>query len=242
MTRLDCTFKQWGLEMRLRIYQIIITTSKTQVTWLLFFPDRVIKVSQPAGCLIYKGTGILRSSHYCPRLKLSQSCLRDMKERREVEKARKNVLFFSSFILLHPASLVNYLNARNGLFHVCYWSLYSNLNMPINFRAGHSRKNTIQFAALTKRFSYQLNWNAISSHLKRLPGKQLPLTDSMRIRRFHAYWSIFILKYFLKTCASPLLKTNSRPYYYQLLQNPKLFLYRSHLLIFHTSGSKNTIC
>ena len=131
MTRLDCTFKQWGLEMRLRIYQIIITTSKTQVTWLLFFPDRVIKVSQPAGCLIYKGTGILRSSHYYPRLKLSQSCLRDMKERREVEKARKNVkvevglfpslvLFFSSFILLHAASLVNYLNARNGLFHVCY--------------------------------------------------------------------------------------------------------------------------
>ena len=41
-----------GLEMRLRIYQIIITTSKTQVTWLLFFADRVIKVSR-TGCLIY---------------------------------------------------------------------------------------------------------------------------------------------------------------------------------------------
>lgn len=32
--------------MRLRIYQIIITTSKTQVTWLLFFAVRVIKVSR----------------------------------------------------------------------------------------------------------------------------------------------------------------------------------------------------
>ena len=50
-----------------------------------------------------------------------------MKERREGEKARKNmkeeaglfpslVLFFSSFFLLRAASLVNYLNARNGLW------------------------------------------------------------------------------------------------------------------------------
>lgn len=157
--------------MRLRIYQTIITTSKTQVTWLLFFADRVIKVSR-TGCLIYWGTGILRSSQYCPRLKLSfWSCLRDMKERREGEKARKNmkeeaglfpsiVLFFSSFFLLRAASLVNYLNARNGLFYVCYWSLYSNLNTPINFRAGHPRKNTIQFTAL-RNFTFLINWTEL---------------------------------------------------------------------------------
>ena len=145
----------------------------------------------------------MRPSYYCPRLKLS-FWLRDMKERREVEKARKNmqvlvglfpslVLFFPSFI--RATSLVNYLNTRNGLFFVCYWSLDSNLNTPINFRAGHPRnsllhsrfyrrhakllptkwggalrddskngcvgdyprKNTVQFAALTKHFPYQLN-------------------------------------------------------------------------------------
>ena len=42
MTRLYIQKNYKGLEMRLRIYQIIITTSKTQVTWLLFFADRVI--------------------------------------------------------------------------------------------------------------------------------------------------------------------------------------------------------
>ena len=52
MTRLYIQKNYKGLEMRLRIYQIIITTSKTQVTWLLFFADRVIKVSR-TGCLIY---------------------------------------------------------------------------------------------------------------------------------------------------------------------------------------------
>lgn len=191
----------------------------------------------------------MRSSQYCPRLKLSfWSCLRYMKERREGEKARKNmkeeaglfpslVLFFSSFFLLRAASLVNYLNARNGLFHVCYWSLYSNLNTPINFRAGHPRKNTIQFTAL-RNFTFLSLSTELNCHFKSL-GKvtreTFPLTDSMRIRRFHAYWSIFILKYFLKAYASPLFIVIT----YCKIRN--FFCIVAVLLIFHTSGSKNTI-
>ena len=143
-------------------------------------------------------------------------------------------IFFELFFLLRAASLVNYLNSRNGFFFVCYWSLYSNLNTPINFRAGHPRKtDTIQFTALTKRFSCQLNWPAISSHLKRLPGKQFPLTDSMRIRRFHAYWSIFILKYFLKIYASPLLSLYNKTLLLSLIAKSETFLYRSRTS--HTS-------
>lgn len=191
----------------------------------------------------------MRSSQYCPRLKLSfWSCLRDMKERREVEKAwekkegRSGALpvtrFIFSELFFTSGRFSRELSERSERIISCllFSSLYSNLNTLINFRAGHPRKNTIQFTALRKHFPYQLNWTTISSHLKRLPGKQFPLTNSMRIRRFHAYWSIFILKYFLKTYASPLFIVIT----YCKIRN--FFCIVAVLLIFHTSGSKNNIC
>lgn len=175
----------------------------------------------------------MRSSQYCPRLKLSfWSCLRDMKERREGEKARKNmkeeaglfpslVLFFSSFFLLRAASLVNCLNARNGLFHVCYWSLYSNLNTPINFRAGHPRKNTIQFTAL-RNFTFLINWTELPFQVIR-KGYQ----GNISSYRLYADQTIscVLINIHLKIFSQGLCFT---PFYcYHLLQNSKLFLYRS---------------
>ena len=70
------------------------------------------------------------------------------------------VLFFSSFFFT-SGRFSRELSERSErimgrLFHVFYWSLYSNLNTPINFRAGHPRQNTIQFTAL-RNFTFLIN-------------------------------------------------------------------------------------
>ena len=96
-----------------------------RITWLLFFADRVLKVSQP-GCLIYfKVREFWGLPSTGPRLKLSfWSCLfryegqARSRESGEKHEGRIGALLLPSFIFFRAAaaSLVNYLSSQNRLF------------------------------------------------------------------------------------------------------------------------------
>ena len=133
-----------------------------------------------------------------------------------------HVLFFPSFFFT-SGRFSRELSERSERIISCllFSSLYSNLNTLINFRAGHPRKNTIQFTALRKHFPYQLNWTTDFKSFEKVTRETI---SSYQLYADQTI-SCVLINIHLKIFSQDLCFT---PFYcYHLLQNSKLFLYCS---------------